>query len=200
MKSRGVNNFLLALTAFIWGGAFVAQSVGMDYLGPFTFNSIRSLMGGIVLIPVIFAMRHIRRKRTGQEQTGHTGSGTDGTAAENRTLLIGGICCGIALAVGGLLFVSTVAAIATSSLRIYENALYVGSFARRVILFPEEVMYIRYGEVDAVGRQFATVDRGYVYIKPEQGKEIKLSEYSYGGMTEYIRGWQTGHEISEPRD
>lgn len=103
MKSRGVNNFLLALTAFIWGGAFVAQSVGMDYLGPFTFNSIRSLMGGIVLIPVIFAMRHIRRKRTGQEQTGHTGSGTDGTAAENRTLLIGGICCGIALAVGSSL-------------------------------------------------------------------------------------------------
>ena len=106
MKSRGVNNFLLALTSFIWGGAFVAQSVGMDYLGPFTFNSIRSLMGGIVLIPVIFAMRHIRRKRTGQEKTGHTGSGTDGTAgtaAENRTLLIGGICCGIALAVGSSL-------------------------------------------------------------------------------------------------
>ena len=107
---------------------------------------------------------------------------------------------GIALAVGGLLFVSTVVALVTSSVRIYENALYVGSFARRVILFPEEVMYIRYGEVDAVGRQFAKVDRGYVYIKPEQGKEIKLSEYSYGGMTEYIRGWQTGHEISEPRD
>ena len=103
MKSRGMNNFLLALTAFIWGGAFVAQSVGMDYLGPFTFNSIRSLMGGIVLIPVIFAMRRIGRKRTGQEQTGHTGSGTDGTAAENRSLLIGGICCGVALAVGSSL-------------------------------------------------------------------------------------------------
>lgn len=103
MKSRGMNNFLLALTAFIWGSAFVAQSVGMDYLGPFTFNSIRSLMGGIVLIPVIFAMRRIGRKRTGQEQTGHTGSGTDGTAAENRSLLIGGICCGVALAVGSSL-------------------------------------------------------------------------------------------------
>lgn len=103
MKSRGMNNFLLALTAFIWGSAFVAQSVGMDYLGPFTFNLIRSLMGGIVLIPVIFAMRRIGRKRTGQEQTGHTGSGTDGTAAENRSLLIGGICCGVALAVGSSL-------------------------------------------------------------------------------------------------
>lgn len=48
MKQRSINNFLLALTAFIWGSAFVAQSVGMNYLGPFTFNSIRSIMGGFV--------------------------------------------------------------------------------------------------------------------------------------------------------
>ena len=30
------NNVLLVLTALIWGCAFVAQSVGMDYVGPFT--------------------------------------------------------------------------------------------------------------------------------------------------------------------
>ena len=39
MKHKSTNNFLLALTALIWGSAFAAQSVGMDYLGPFTFNS-----------------------------------------------------------------------------------------------------------------------------------------------------------------
>ena len=44
------------LTATIWGVAFVAQSVGMDYVGPFTFNMVRSLIGGIVLIPCIFLL------------------------------------------------------------------------------------------------------------------------------------------------
>ena len=62
MKHKSTNNFLLALTALIWGSAFVAQSVGMDYLGPFTFNSIRSVMGGIVLLPVIFILKGQDRK------------------------------------------------------------------------------------------------------------------------------------------
>ena len=39
------NSFLLLLTAAIWGSAFVAQSVGMDYVKPFTFNGIRSAIG-----------------------------------------------------------------------------------------------------------------------------------------------------------
>ena len=47
------NALLQILTATIWGAAFVAQSVGMDYVGPFTFSATRSLLGGIVLIPVI---------------------------------------------------------------------------------------------------------------------------------------------------
>ena len=45
------NALLLALTAFIWGTAFVAQSVGMDYIGPFTFNGIRSFIGALTLVP-----------------------------------------------------------------------------------------------------------------------------------------------------
>ena len=44
------NGIMLVLTAFIWGTAFVAQSVGMDYLGPFTFNGVRSLIGGAALL------------------------------------------------------------------------------------------------------------------------------------------------------
>ena len=41
------NTFLLLLTAFIWGVAFVAQSEGMDFVGPFTFNAVRSVIGGL---------------------------------------------------------------------------------------------------------------------------------------------------------
>ena len=40
-KMTGKNTLMLFLTAFIWGTAFVAQSVGMDYIGPFTFTCVR---------------------------------------------------------------------------------------------------------------------------------------------------------------
>lgn len=84
------NNVLLVLTALIWGCAFVAQSVGMDYVGPFTFNMTRFLIGAIVLLPVIRFMD--RQRKTGAEK-----------GAGQKTLIIGGICCGIALAVASTL-------------------------------------------------------------------------------------------------
>ena len=49
---------LLLLTAIIWGLAFVAQSKGMESVGPFTFNGVRSFVGAIVLIPVLVINRH----------------------------------------------------------------------------------------------------------------------------------------------
>ena len=84
------NNVLLVLTALIWGCAFVAQSVGMDYVGPFTFNMARFLIGAVVLLPVIWFMD--RQRKTGAEK-----------GAGQKTLIIGGICCGIALAVASTL-------------------------------------------------------------------------------------------------
>ena len=46
-KMTGKNTLMLFLTAFIWGTAFVAQSVGMDYIGPFTFTCVRSLISPV---------------------------------------------------------------------------------------------------------------------------------------------------------
>jgi drug/metabolite transporter (DMT)-like permease len=46
-------NMLLLLTAAIWGFAFVAQRVGSQYVGAFTFNGIRFALGSISLIPLI---------------------------------------------------------------------------------------------------------------------------------------------------
>lgn len=57
---------MLLLTAFIWGSAFVAQSVGMESIDAFTFNGIRSLMGSAVLIPVILIMDKIKEKKNGK--------------------------------------------------------------------------------------------------------------------------------------
>lgn len=85
---------LLFLTALIWGVAFVAQSVGMDYVGAFTFNCTRCLIGGIVLIPCIFLLDRIR---DGGKSADATRAGISGDASGRRTLVTGGICCGIAL-------------------------------------------------------------------------------------------------------
>ena len=51
------SSLLLFLAAFIWGVAFVAQSVGMDYMGPLTFNGARFLMGSLVLLPFVLIKR-----------------------------------------------------------------------------------------------------------------------------------------------
>lgn len=48
------NDFLLLLTAIIWGFAFTAQRAGMEFIGPFTFNGIRFLIGSISILPLIF--------------------------------------------------------------------------------------------------------------------------------------------------
>lgn len=47
------SNLLLLLAAFIWGFAFVAQRVGMDHVGPFTFNGIRFALGSLSLLPLL---------------------------------------------------------------------------------------------------------------------------------------------------
>jgi len=48
------NDLLLLLTAIIWGFAFTAQRAGMEFVGPFTFNGIRFLIGSISILPLIF--------------------------------------------------------------------------------------------------------------------------------------------------
>lgn len=52
MKKQILGSFLLILCTAIWGMAFVAQSVGMDYIGPFTFQAVRSFLAVIGLLPV----------------------------------------------------------------------------------------------------------------------------------------------------
>lgn len=49
-------NILLLLTALIWGAAFVAQRMGMDHMGPLTFNGVRFALGALALLPLIAVM------------------------------------------------------------------------------------------------------------------------------------------------
>lgn len=88
MKQQIKSSLILLLTATIWGVAFVAQSVGMEYIGPFTFNAIRCVLGGMVLIPVILVLK--KKKETGAENQ---------EKEDKRTLWMGGIACGVILCI-----------------------------------------------------------------------------------------------------
>lgn len=78
-------NLLLLITACVWGVGFVAQSVGAELVEPFTFLCLRSFLGGIVLLPLI-AFRAAKAKREAAVPK-----------KGGRTLLLGGVLCGIAL-------------------------------------------------------------------------------------------------------
>lgn len=85
-------NLILLLTALIWGCAFVAQSVSMDYIGPFTFQCVRSLIGAAVLVPVFLFLDHTKKKDGSYEKP---------TPAKKRTQLTAGLVCGIIMTVAG---------------------------------------------------------------------------------------------------
>ena len=80
-KARG--NFLLLLTAMIWGSSFVAQSAGADLISPAFFNGTRMLLGSLLLSPL--AVYRMRRYVP---------------ASARRTLLLGGACCGVLMFTG----------------------------------------------------------------------------------------------------
>ena len=56
-KQHLKSDLLFLLSAVIWGFAFVAQRMGMDHVGPFTFNGIRFFLGAMVLVPFIYSNR-----------------------------------------------------------------------------------------------------------------------------------------------
>ena len=58
MKNRILGNIALFLTAMIWGLSFVAQRAGMEFIGPFTFNMVRSFLGALSLLPLIFWVKY----------------------------------------------------------------------------------------------------------------------------------------------
>ena len=62
MSDKLKGNVMLLLTAMIWGGGFVAQSAGMDYIGPFTFCAARYVLAMAALIPVILLFSVQARK------------------------------------------------------------------------------------------------------------------------------------------
>ena len=85
------SSILLLIAAIVWGVSFVPQKAGMAYVEPFTYNGVRCLLGGAVLLPVIPALDRLR-----------AGSG-DFRRGSPRDILLGGAVCGAALFVASSL-------------------------------------------------------------------------------------------------
>lgn len=80
-------NVLPVLAAFIWGTAFVAQSVGADYVEPFTFNAARAAIAFLFLLGLCLVRKKIQK------------GVVESTTKSWKDLAVGGICCGVALTV-----------------------------------------------------------------------------------------------------
>ena len=90
MKAQTRGSLMLLLTAMIWGAAFVAQSEGMKYIGPFTMQATRFFLAGLVLLPVIRILDNKNITANRPE-----------TALQKRHQLRCGIICGILLCLAG---------------------------------------------------------------------------------------------------
>lgn len=80
------SNMMLLMAAAIWGLGFVAQRLGMDHMGPFTFNGLRFLLGALSLLPLLWWLKS-RQPRPRPEQP----------SGDRRLLLIGGLLAGTVL-------------------------------------------------------------------------------------------------------
>lgn len=104
MNKKIKGTIQLTLTSLIWGIAFVAQSVGMDYVGPWTFNCIRSILGCLILIPVLMLFSPQNKTITSDKMTDNAvaslNESKNAVASQRlvrKNTIIGGILSGLCL-------------------------------------------------------------------------------------------------------
>ncbi len=93
-KNQLIGTLFLLTAAVLWGFSFVFQNEGVDILDPFAFNGIRSLLGAIALVPVIFVIHIIAKKN---------GTYKKPSKQDTKAMLIGGFWCGLVLCTAGTL-------------------------------------------------------------------------------------------------
>lgn len=86
MKSKLFNNLILILAAIIWGAAFVAQDIGLEYLGPYWLNALRMLLGGIILLPIYKILDKKKNFESKEEKKNYDQKG-----------ILAGVICGLFL-------------------------------------------------------------------------------------------------------
>ncbi|MBE6714422.1 MAG: DMT family transporter [Ruminococcaceae bacterium] len=93
-RSRLIGNAMLLVAALLWGTTFVAQSEGMDHMGPLTYQALRSILGGLFLLPIIALSTSFKKKHKLY---------TPPSREEKKKTFLVGVLCGIVLTVAALL-------------------------------------------------------------------------------------------------
>lgn len=107
---------MLLIAAILWGTTFVAQSEGMEYVGPLTYQATRSVLGGLFLIPIILFGDMMKKKK---------GTYIAPTKSTKKKTLLVGVLCGIILTVAALLQQYGIALGTTSDKAGFITALYI---------------------------------------------------------------------------
>ncbi len=89
ISKTNISYTFLWITAIIWGFAFVAQRMGMEFVGPFTFNGIRFALGALSLLPILYFSK--RAKKSPPKKQAKV------------SLIMGGVLAGLALFLGASL-------------------------------------------------------------------------------------------------
>lgn len=113
-KTQLKGTLILVLTAILWGGSFVSQNEGVKSIDAIAFNGIRSFLGAFALIPVVLVIDAIKKKN---------GTYVKPTEKEKKQLLIGGICCGLALCTASTL--QTMGVDAGAGVSAFITAMYI---------------------------------------------------------------------------
>ena len=92
-RNNLIGSLILALCAMIWGSSFVAQSAGAQFVGPFTFIGVRSLLGAAFLVPVFLIKDAVVKRKAPQAFV----------PTDRKKLLRGGLVCGVVLTAASVL-------------------------------------------------------------------------------------------------
>jgi drug/metabolite transporter (DMT)-like permease len=151
MKTKEVrSNILLLITATIWGFAFVAQRVGMNYVGAFTFNGVRFALGALSLLPLLIYHRKTDRSKDRKSSAGL------------KTVLLGGFIAGCALFFGAS-FQQIGLAYTTAGKAAFITGLYIALVPILGIFLRQRVHFTTWIGVSlaVVGLYFLSVNEGF---------------------------------------
>ncbi|WP_163192264.1 DMT family transporter [Clostridium thermarum] len=144
------SNILLLITATIWGFAFVAQRVGLNYVEAFTFNAVRFALGALSLLPLMIYQKKVNE-----------GQNKKSTAAV-KTLLLGGLVAGSALFLGASLQ-QVGLAYTTAGKAAFITGLYIALVPILGIFLKQRVHFTTWIGVSfaVVGLYFLSVNEGF---------------------------------------
>ena len=117
MNKKIRQNLFPVLAALIWGTAFVAQSVGSEYVPPLTFGAVRCSMAFAALALGLWIVRMVQKKKSPEK--------VEPLANSPKDLVLGGICCGVALAMASFLQQSGISGGTSAGKAGFITALYI---------------------------------------------------------------------------